>query len=548
MNIRALLVSTAYGVVSGVACLALAGAAPTYADSGHARIIRLSVVQGDVRVAREVKGDSLQTADWEAGELNMPIRQGYAVATDKGRAEVEFENGAMAFAGADTVIEFFDLSNADGAKTTRLVLRQGTASFYVNPGSGDYFSVTGGDFTVEASGRAEFRLENFDDGSTVRVVKGHVSVLSKHKTSELAKGESLTMRAGDENSVSVGRAGAGDDFDRWVSGRVEATNAATVSAQQYTGMGYYTSGLADLYTYGSWYSINGYGNAWRPYGVGLGWAPFGAGGWYQDPFVGGFAFAGDQPWGWLPYHFGGWIFDPFYGWLWTPGAGFFGGGYGNGWVPSTGVVVRSRPGFLGVVPVHPLDSKGKTPINLARGVFPVSSGAVGTTIVPVNTSEQWKIVKAKDVPSGTVTTAVATRAAAPARLSRTVTDRNSSIAYDAREHRFVNATVRSDATSAVRTNSPAMQTSGGAGRGAVPARMSVPAAMGSARASAGVPRSITPPPAPRSASSAGGRFGGAASSAGTRGGWSGGSAPSAASSGATRASAPSAPSGGGRPH
>ena len=125
MNIRALLVSTAYGVVSGVACLALAGAAPTYADSGHARIIRLSVVQGDVRVAREVKGDSLQTADWEAGELNMPIRQGYAVATDKGRAEVEFENGAMAFAGADTVIEFFDLSNADGAKTTRLVLRQG---------------------------------------------------------------------------------------------------------------------------------------------------------------------------------------------------------------------------------------------------------------------------------------------------------------------------------------------------------------------------------------------------------------------------------------
>jgi len=554
MIYRALVRSTSFSVF----CLLLLGisACPSFADSGHARIIRLSVAQGDVRVAREVKGDSLQTADWEAGELNMPIRQGYAVATDKGRAEVEFENGAMAFAGADTVIEFFDLSNTEGAKTTRLVLRQGTASFYVNPGSGDYFSVTGGDFTVEASGRAEFRLENFDDGSTVRVVKGRVSVLSKHKTSELAKGESLTMRAGDENSVSVGRAGAGDDFDRWVSGRIDSTNAATVSAQQYTGMGYYTSGLADLYTYGSWYSVNGYGNAWRPYGVGLGWAPFGAGGFYQDPFVGGFAFAGNQPWGWLPYHFGGWIFDPFYGWLWTPGAAFYGGGYGNGWVPSTGVVVRSRPGFVGVVPVHPLDTKGKTPINLARGVFPVRGGAVGTSIVAVDTGEQWKVIKAKDVPSGTVTAAVATRAAAPERVSRL----NSSITYDAREHRFVNANTNaasseraSELATATRTGSAATQSSGVTGRasvtrGTVPTRTSVPAATAPARASVAVPRSITPPPAPRSAATSGISWGGAASSSGTRGGWSG-SAPSAASTGATRgAAAPSAPSGGGRPH
>src|SRR5439155_13870982 len=31
----------------------------------------------------------------------------------------------------------------DAARTTRLVLRQGSASFYVNPAGGDYFSVTG---------------------------------------------------------------------------------------------------------------------------------------------------------------------------------------------------------------------------------------------------------------------------------------------------------------------------------------------------------------------------------------------------------------------
>src|SRR5216684_8331487 len=119
------------------------------ADSSHARIIRLSLVQGDVRFARDVHGDPLTSdkATWEAAALNLPIRQGYSLATDNGRAEVEFENGAMAFLGPNTVVEFYDLSLRDGARITRLVLRQGSASFYVHPATGDYFSVTGGDFT-----------------------------------------------------------------------------------------------------------------------------------------------------------------------------------------------------------------------------------------------------------------------------------------------------------------------------------------------------------------------------------------------------------------
>ncbi len=175
MNTRTLLRS----ILLTFLLMPLAGWRPAVADSSHARIIRLSLVQGDVRFTRDVHGDPLTSdkATWEGATLNLPIRQGYVLATDHGRAEVEFENGAMAFLAENTVLEFYDLSLEDGAKTTRLVLRQGTASFYVNPGGGDYFSVTGGDFTVEADGRAGFRLDNFDDGSVVDVTKGRVSVL-----------------------------------------------------------------------------------------------------------------------------------------------------------------------------------------------------------------------------------------------------------------------------------------------------------------------------------------------------------------------------------
>src|ERR1700738_5601975 len=279
MSFRTLLSS----ILAAALVLLFASAPPASADASHARIIRLSLVQGDVRFTRDVKGDPLTSdkAVWEGATLNLPIRQGYVVATDHGRAEVEFENGAMAFLAENTVLEFYDLSLEDGAKTTRLVLRQGTASFYVNPANEDYFSVTGGDFTVQADGRAGFRLDNFDDGSVVDVTKGHVSVLRKNKTTALEKGQSLSMRAGDKDSTNIARLPENDDFDRGVSGRENAVATATTAAQQYVSSPYYSSGVADLYTYGSWYPINGYGNCWRPYGGGMGWSPFASGSWFM---------------------------------------------------------------------------------------------------------------------------------------------------------------------------------------------------------------------------------------------------------------------------
>src|SRR2546425_10970211 len=213
-----------------------AGAHPAAADSSHARIIRLSLVQGDVRFARGAHGDPLadSSATWEPAGLTLPIRQGYVLATDKGRAEVEFENGAMAFLKENTVLEFYDLSLNDSARTTRLVLRQGSASFYVNPASGDYFSVTGGDFTVEADHRSTFRVDNYEDGSTVEDLSGRLTVLHKDQTTFLEKGQSLSMKAGDESSVSVGRLPEVDEFDRWVSGRIDTVSTATTAAMQNT--------------------------------------------------------------------------------------------------------------------------------------------------------------------------------------------------------------------------------------------------------------------------------------------------------------------------
>src|SRR5262249_33065968 len=82
--------------------------APASEDISHARIVRVSLVQGDVRFARDAKGDPLADSSqlsWETAALNLPIRQGYVVATDSGRVEVEFGNGGLALLAGSTVLQ-----------------------------------------------------------------------------------------------------------------------------------------------------------------------------------------------------------------------------------------------------------------------------------------------------------------------------------------------------------------------------------------------------------------------------------------------------------
>ncbi len=523
------------------------------ADSSHARIIRLSVVTGEVRFATKTHGDPLTDsgAGWDAAQLNLPIRQGYVLSTDNGRAEVEFENGTLAFLKENTVLEFYDLSLKDGAFITRLVLRQGSASFHVNPLEGDYFSVTGGDFTVEAASRATFRLDNFDDASTVEAIAGHVNVLHQDATTRLEKGQSLTIKAGGEASANVGRVAEPDEFDRWVSGQIDTVSTATSAAMQYTSSPYYAAGFGSLYSYGSWFDCGAYGYGWRPFGAGYGWSPFTNGQWVWDPGF-GWTFASFQPWGWAPYHYGGWLFDAgcggwFYSaplpYVYYPGQGVPTRRFPPRvhaprpvYRPVTAVFVRNN-NTLGIVPMHPLDGKGKTPLNLDHGVLSPTGASelAGRRVIANEPGEKWQTLKSP--PKDAFTNGLV-GSTAPARVSRTVLERGSgarivstmkesSIVYDPKEHRYVNSNNAPSSASreslAARARVPSPARDG---------RNNVDVPRAGARGTVAPPRNSVPPPVPRY--SGGGER---SSVGGSHGSWGGGSMHSAPAPSASHGSA-----------
>ena len=328
-------------------------------EYSHARVVRLSLIEGDVQVS------AADQPGWEKAVVNLPVREGMTLATGQGRAEVEFENGTTARIADNSVLNFVELALADGSKITRLSLTQGTATLYASRGHHDTLEVQGGKLQIATRDNSRFRIDVFQDGSSVSVLKGNVEVTAAGRTERVNKNQTLALRNDAPEQLAREHNPAGDTWDRWVSGREEALNVGRADSMRYVSP-QVSDGLSDLSYYGSWYNYGGLGNCWRPYGVSMGWSPFYNGGWSFMPGF-GLTWVSTEPWGWMPYHYGSWAFSGTQGWLWVPGQ------FGS-WNPG-GVHWYRGPGVVGWVPNSPNDRSGAPPQNLSHGV--ISNTAAG---------------------------------------------------------------------------------------------------------------------------------------------------------------------------
>jgi hypothetical protein len=89
--------------------------------------------------------------------------------------------------------------------------------------------------------------------------------------------------------------------------------------------------------YGSWLSLQPFGQVWRPYAAND-WRPYTQGHWAYTQY--GPTWVGYEPWAWAGYHYGNWAFTRQHGWIWIPGYEWHPGrvawsqGYDSiGWMP-----------------------------------------------------------------------------------------------------------------------------------------------------------------------------------------------------------------------
>jgi len=322
----------------------LAHAQDSDEDDGHdshARIVRISYVEGEVR---------LDTGHgYESVTMNVPVTEHNWLQTrSNGWAEIQMEDGSIIRMSPDTIIAFTELGrSSSGGTITTVDLDQGEAEFKIIRHDDSDFQVTVKNKTITLAQSGSFRITSTNaNPMEIAVWKGEVGVRDPESGGEVAvrKNETFVLDPSDVTRYALDKGAEADDLDQWSKQRDDYLSTYA-GGRNYT-QSPYQYGAGDLNYYGQYYDVPEYGNVWQPNGVGVGWDPFSNGYWSYSPGF-GYTWVSSYPWGWMPYRYGRWVFINGRGWCWAPGGW-------NRWY-SRPRLANAPPGFH--APLPPADRR-----------------------------------------------------------------------------------------------------------------------------------------------------------------------------------------------
>jgi hypothetical protein len=240
-----------------------------YSDSTYAQVVRLSYVEGDVRVQRGDPTGKPSEAVWEKAVSGLPVETGFSLVTGVGaRAEIEFENASTVYLGENSVLTFNDLHETAGVPYTELGLLAGTMSLNFHP----YVAweklvlhTPTSDFISKFPDKTYARIESFTDAVSITPLGGGTLRLPGVPRESTVPGRTWSWVQGQ----LVDPAGAPDanqasSWDKWVAGRVAQRNAAVQSVMAQSGLSEPIPGMADMAGAGKFFDCAPYGTCWEP--------------------------------------------------------------------------------------------------------------------------------------------------------------------------------------------------------------------------------------------------------------------------------------------
>jgi hypothetical protein len=244
-------------------------AAKAPAVTTYPQIVRLSYVQGDVRVSRGKEAEKLQEQEpgaatgWEQAAANLPLATGYSLATGTGRAEIEFEDASVVYLGENSVLRFNQLSTTSGVPYTELVLLTGTATMNVQtllPGEIFRMFTPSDSFTVAYPKKAYLRINSYLDAIAVTPQQD----AAWYSPIENAVGRTVTVHNGRTVPKPEMDAAAMVEWDSWVARRVSARDVVLAATMKEAGLTEPIPGLAEMSGKGKFFACEPYGMCWEP--------------------------------------------------------------------------------------------------------------------------------------------------------------------------------------------------------------------------------------------------------------------------------------------
>jgi hypothetical protein len=255
--------SVAFRILPAIAasCLLYPLASPAQTAAADTPLVRLSFVQGDVRLSTGNGNQADLSKKWEQAESDLVIQPGYSFATGDGRAEIEFENGSWVWLGENSALIVQDLHTKGGSNVVSLMLMSGIGSFFVNRGPSDTFDIKTPVNEISLEDSAFIRVNSFLDGTLVTDLQNAKGNGVPDPSAE--KGATFALPGSSfVTPDALTSANPPADWDSWVSSRLQHNQAAMSAALKLSGLTAPIPGLEDLPQDGSFFPCAPYGICW----------------------------------------------------------------------------------------------------------------------------------------------------------------------------------------------------------------------------------------------------------------------------------------------
>jgi hypothetical protein len=240
-------------------------------DATYAQIVRVSYVEGDVRVMRGNQDERATEAIWEQAAVDLQLETGFSLVTGTGRAEIEFEDTSTLYLGENSVLTFNDLHTTAGVPFSEVALLAGTVTLHVRPYvRGEEFVVKTptDDLRTRYPGIADIRISSYMDGIAITELNGGIlrlPLLGGWVNESFGAGKTQFYRAGLRiDPVGADDPNAFDRWDKWVADRLAQRTAATAEMMKASGLTSPIPGLAELKGQGNFFDCAPYGTCWEP--------------------------------------------------------------------------------------------------------------------------------------------------------------------------------------------------------------------------------------------------------------------------------------------
>jgi hypothetical protein len=231
------------------------------------QIVRLSYVEGDVRVSAGAlaRHDGMQP--WEQAAVNLPLETGFSMVTGKGRAEIEFEDASTMYLDSNSVLTFNELETIHGVPQTEMALLTGTATLHLRPtmqGEVYLLKTPSDSIHVPFGSRADLRVDSYLDAMTVTPQKS-VAIQLNGGSAEMSQvGKSFTYSHGAVVATTKPVLSQAAEWDSWVANRVATRAEEMAAVMKEAGLETPLPGLADMKAKGRFFACEPYGTCWEP--------------------------------------------------------------------------------------------------------------------------------------------------------------------------------------------------------------------------------------------------------------------------------------------